>query len=67
MCRYFTPTHCDFELRERDLVVHFNPQTSGRHKETLLLTCDNCQTKEIELLGQAESAQAGVLFLKEKS
>ena len=59
----FTVWPSMFEMKngeERDLVVHFNPQTHGQHKETLLLTCDNCQTKEIELLGQAESAQVEV-------
>lgn len=45
---------------ERDLIVHFHPKTIGQHSETLFLTCDNCQTKEIEFVGISEEASVEV-------
>ena len=52
------------EGHERDLIVQFEPKNKepGEFKEELLLTCDNCQTKKITLIGQAEKPKIEVII-----
>ena len=51
------------EKEERDLIIQFEPdKSSGEYKEELLLTCDNCQTKKVTLIGQAEKPQIEVII-----
>jgi len=50
---------------ERDLIVQFEPgnrNEPGEFREELLLTCDNCQTKKITFIGQAERPQIEVII-----
>ena len=53
-----------FEGGERDVIVQFEPGNCapGKYQEKLLLTCDNCQTKEISLIGEAEKPKIEVII-----
>ena len=46
------------------MIVQFEPKSRepGDFKEELLLTCDNCQTKKITLIGQAEKPKIEVII-----
>ena len=46
--------------KSKELRVLFAPKAPGPYEETLLLTCDNCQTKEITIKGVAEEVNVKV-------
>ena len=46
--------------QSKELRVLFAPKAPGAFEESLLLTCDNCQTKEITIKGVAEEVNVKV-------
>lgn len=48
------PLHLDLSNGDESMInVSFEPQSTGRHEEHLVIVCDNCQVKEFSISGQA--------------